>query len=579
MKLICTLLLSFVLFIHPVSAQGRVGQVFAVPELGTDLEGLKKAGNLKLNAPLTADFLKQATANIERDLYNKGYLYAHIDSVQLKSRPEAGNVDLYFFGRRGPQIKIAEVKILSTALPAEVYLRNFPQLENRPWSRPLIHEAAQLCLKTAAARGYAFAEVQPLAPTITGGRQQANLTIQINEGKPVYIRRLEVSGNTYTKTHVILRELPPLQDRLYSEQAVNQIAERLQRLGIFSKINSPQLFRIAPDSLALRISVKEGNATTFDGVVGYIPKSGTADGYFTGLVDISFNNLFGSGRRFAVHWKKPDNLSEEFLLQYNEPWVFDYPFDLGGTLQRTVRDTSFIHWNYGLDARLRLFDNWALLGQLQQDMYVPDSVASRTRRLAKSRVVNLQAGIEFDSRDYPTNPRRGIFYKSAYTLGLKENLGPKYLLQEDSLRKSENLHTVRIQLEFYQPLWTNQVLAVLLNGAQVRGNRLQLTDYFWFGGGRSLRGYRENQFFGSRVGWINVEYRFLLGRNSRLALFNDWGYYAQNISSTKKEHFLPGYGLGVRFDTPLGVMGVDFALGRGDNFRQAKIHFGLVNRF
>jgi hypothetical protein len=42
---------------------------------------------------------------------------------------------------------------------------------------------------------------------------------------------------------------------------------------------------------------------------------------------------------------------------------------------------------------------------------------------------------------------------------------------------------------------------------------------------------------------------------------------------------LPGYGVGIRFETPLGIMGVDYGFGRGDSFSTGKIHFGIINSF
>ena len=81
------------------------------------------------------------------------------------------------------------------------------------------------------------------------------------------------------------------------------------------------------------------------------------------------------------------------------------------------------------------------------------------------------------------------------------------------------------------------------------------------------------------MAWTNLEYRFVLARNSRLFLFNDRGYYQYPHAADKKEQILPGYGLGFRFQTPLGILGVDYGLGKGDSFSQGKIHFGLINTF
>jgi len=220
-----------------------------------------------------------------------------------------------------------------------------------------------------------------------------------------------------------------------------------------------------------------------------------------------------------------------------------------------------------------------LIGRFQKEMYLPDSASSHDFRLTQNQVLNAQIGVEYDTRDYPLNPRSGLFYSGSYTYGLKHILGPSYLVQEDSLIRDEKLHSILLDFEFYYNLWGNQVFAFRLNARQVKATSLQLTDYFWFGGSRSLRGYRENQFRGSSIAWSNLEYRFLLGRNARIFLFSDWGFYTASEQGKRHREILPGYGLGLRFETPLGIMGVDFGMGIGDSFREAKIHFGLVNRF
>jgi outer membrane protein assembly factor BamA len=99
-----------------------------------------------------------------------------------------------------------------------------------------------------------------------------------------------------------------------------------------------------------------------------------------------------------------------------------------------------------------------------------------------------------------------------------------------------------------------------------------------------MRGYRENQFLGSRIVWTNLEYRFLMARHSFFFGFFDFGYYfhptiATSNITTSSENAKYGYGIGMRIETGLGIIGVSFAFGKGDNFSQAKLHFGLINDF
>jgi len=112
---------------------------------------------------------------------------------------------------------------------------------------------------------------------------------------------------------------------------------------------------------------------------------------------------------------------------------------------------------------------------------------------------------------------------------------------------------------------------------------IEVGDLYRFGGTNSLRGYRENEFLGSRVAWTNTEYRFLLSRHSFFFGLFDTGYFflpgdgSKGLSSI--EHLKYGYGVGIRLETSLGNIGVSVALGEGDSFSQAKLHIGLINNF
>ncbi len=98
------------------------------------------------------------------------------------------------------------------------------------------------------------------------------------------------------------------------------------------------------------------------------------------------------------------------------------------------------------------------------------------------------------------------------------------------------------------------------------------------GGARSLRGYREEQFRGTRVALGSVEYRYLLGRRSRAIAFVDAGYWYRDGSNVAKDTNL-GYGIGLRGDTRLGTISIDYGLGEGDDLLDGKLHVGLIREF
>ncbi len=520
---------------------------------------------------------------IQAHLYSQGYLYGFLSAIRETISSDSQFVDLKIEGSSGKKSYFGEIHVEADSMRTDGYKRLISIHKGDAFSQPRIEADIKTMLVFAADSGYMFAKAEVEPPTLHSSHDAAkiNIKIHIHEGQAVRISKIILHGNVQTHPNVILRELNLRIGERFPRKYMDEIPKDLLRTALFKDVKQPEIAQIDDGKYALLISLVEGNATSFDGVVGYIPQKNNADGgYFTGLLNFNFNNLFGTGRKFNVHWEKPDVLSENFELNYTEPWLAGYPFDLSTNLQRTVRDSTYLEWKGSLHGRYRFGRVFSAIGEVGRQVVLPDSLSSIRLHLARYQQLNYKVGIIYDDRDYPLNPRQGIYFSNSYTLAQKTNFGPGFLLRQDSIAKKESIEILKLRFDWYHELFRNQVTAIKLNANQVKGNRLQLTDYIWFGGARSVRGYRENQFQGSVAAWVNLEYRFLLGRNSRLFVFNDWGIYRYRQGNGQKVQEIPmGYGLGFRIDTALGNLGIAFGLGRGDSFSEAKIHFGIVNRF
>ena len=80
-----------------------------------------------------------------------------------------------------------------------------------------------------------------------------------------------------------------------------------------------------------------------------------------------------------------------------------------------------------------------------------------------------------------------------------------------------------------------------------------------------MRGYREEQFYGFRVGWVNLEARFGLNHDSYVYPFLDVGYYQGDTSET-----VSGYGFGLSVGTRLGRLGLDYGLESATGSKEAR---------
>lgn len=579
------LLFTIILF-NQSFAQDIIGDVKFIGLANFSEDELFLWSGIRKGSPFYPQTIEQVNKNLVMKMQEQGFLYANVDSVSVKRISSKNELNLTWYIDEDLPFRVGIIKVHSDSIPVEDVYEQLEIQEDEPFSISRLENDFKFISRLFADNGYPFINLIINDVTLKRDKNhyRVDLIINAKAGKLTRISQIEIQGNNVTKKEVILRELNVEPGSIYQQEEIDKIPQLLNRLGYFKQVHQPKLVLNEDKQLALLIKLEEGNTTTFDGVIGYIPEDQSvtkSDGYFTGLLNATFRNMFGTGRRFEIFWEKPDEFSDQFKLYYEEPWVFNFPVNVGIGLERLVRDTTYIERTYFSKSSLSISNTLKAKFAISQKITIPDSIASRNLRLTRNINSSIEVGIEYDTRDYPINPRSGVLYSTYYRFGQKQNTGPSYLLSEDNLIKNEQLQTVQMDLEYYLSLWSNQLIFFHIFGAQIKSNKdqLQLTDHIWFGGARSLRGYRENSFHGTVVSWLNLEYRFLIGRNSRIFLFNDWGFYQYSGNGSKNENFLPGYGIGIRFDTALGIMGIDFGLGKDDTFSTGKIHFGIQNNF
>ncbi|MBI5726260.1 MAG: BamA/TamA family outer membrane protein, partial [Ignavibacteriales bacterium] len=438
-------------------------------------------------------------------------------------------------------------------------------------------------LKRFINSGYPFAAFN--SRQVHTGPDSLHVTVFLEfvKGRYCTIDEVTAQGNTETKDYVIARQSRMLPGTVYNQSEIDKIKSRVMRLRLFSEVSDPQ-YVIGKDAKGILIvGVKEKNNNTFDGIVGFMPGANADEkGYFTGMANIQMRNLFGTGRGAAIRWQKLEKATSELELQYLEPWLFNYPVSIEGKYFQRQQDSSYVQRiiegaaDYAATSELSMGVEFGLQRVIPTLREVP--VFTSFNSSATFSGVRLR----YDSRDDPAIPRTGLFMQNYYRFVKKEISGPTEYIT-DAVQRSSEQQKFSIDLLFIQPLFTNQVAALSVHGREMRGSMIETGDLFRLGGTNSLRGYRENQFSGSRVAWSNIEGRFFLSRRSYAFLFYDAGYYMLKANPLLRlqgaEEIKTGYGAGLVLESGLGLMNVSFALAKGDGFSQGKIHFGLVNEF
>lgn len=536
-------------------------------------------------APLAESALQSDVRQVLEQYRTLGYLgvRAHFAPPQFTS--DSTLADLLLELDEGRQTLVGGVGIRGEARLTEPdILEQFELHSGIPFNDALLEQDIQALLVRYEKLGYPFARcsVESVDRRSGSAVDSAAILLRVDEGSPMQIDEIRVEGNKETDADVIVRETRIEPGEPYNPAKISAIRQRLNRLNIFSSVSEPELY-MRDSKGGLLIKVQEGNTNTFDGIVGYIPSTGSGQGgYLTGLASVAMRNLFGTGRKLSMHWQREDQYSQEIGVQYLEPWVLGAPVNLGGGWLQHQQDTSYVRRTLDVRTELMFSEELSVAFVLNTERVIPATDSLTGPRVVGTNEVTAGLEIQYDSRDDIYSPGSGARYRTDYHYGHKSITEvPAYA--QGLVLGGGTVQRVGVDFEFYIPAFRRQVVAIGLHGREVHTGEVQESEMYRFGGANTLRGYRENQFLGSEVAWTNTEYRFILARRTFFFTFLDTGYYnhpgddLRGIPSSQA--FRYGYGIGVRLDTSLGNLGVSFALGQGDSFSTAKIHFGLINDF
>ena len=159
------------------------------------------------------------------------------------------------------------------------------------------------------------------------------------------------------------------------------------------------------------------------------------------------------------------------------------------------------------------------------------------------------------------NPTKGIYWQaSTETAG--GLLGGSYTFSK-----------FRGEFSTYREVRPNHILALRLSGGLSKGE-LPPHEQYRLGGSETLRGYDYGEFLGDNIMFANAEYRFRIYKSIQGAVFVDTGSTWLKDESLNVSSLSTGAGLGVRVETPIGMLRIDYGFGKEGG--QAYLNFGQM---
>lgn len=542
---------------------------------------------LKKNTDFNEKQFTEDLRTIRSRYKNAGYLLAKVEKGQTIFNDDSSSVDLSVIIAEGNKINIGEIDIQGNERISRQQIDSVFETEvGSVLNENTLNNDISELLRLYEQKGLPFANVtiDDVILYKDGAVEKLKLKLSIVENSRIEIDQVKIRGNEETNEEVILREIKLPKDKTINIEFLANLKRRLERLNIFESVEDPKIYSLkGKDKSGLLIEVREGNTNTFDGILGYVPpENENENGYLTGLVNVSFRNLFGTGRKVEAKYQAEVKSTQELSFNYSEPYVLNYPVYLNlGFLQR-IQDTTYTRRKIDLKADVLFSDNFTVTGVVGYERIIPSDSSKSFFRIADSQTFLTGLELKFDSRDNIYVPSKGFLYRTSYTYGNKEIFNIQDL-QGLGYQQNFSVQKYSIDLDMYFSFLKRQTLLIRGFAGEVRSDKLEDSDFFRIGGNKNIRGYREEQFLASRLAYGNIEPRYSLSRRSFVFGFYDFGFYfkPEDIANriSEQQGFLFGYGFGIRLETQLGVIGVSYGLGKGDGFLDGKITFGLINNF
>ena len=453
-----------------------------------------------------------------------GYLYANGGEPLIESKEN--KVSITFRINEGIQVRATEIKIQDNkVISTGEILSDIPLKKGNPYNEVDILDSRIKIQNLYRNKGYLDAGVE-IEKEISG--ENASVTFTVQEGKEYFFGKSVVIGNKDTKRVVITRTLLHKEGDPFNNALLLGERQRIYRTGIFKDVEEVPWTTI-DNTKDVLYRLEEGDAGAVEFGVGY----GEYE-KFRGFLGVSYNNLFGMNRQLSLRTEM-STLARRVILQYLEPWFLGKELLFKSQIIREykkevnidTRDVEYKLDRYAANAGVEKKFSPNVKGEFYYELdhvntydVQPDIVLTH-EDTGTLLISDLKAGLIYDTRDNPANPRNGL-------LG-----GVTYKVATALLFSQTNFNKIQMYVNKYIALDKSIVLALSVRGGVAEGfsntSTLPLVERFFLGGRTTVRGYDQDTAMDQRVATTIplVEMLLLWGTLSFDSMFGmDWGLLA-----------------------------------------------------
>ncbi|MEL0618901.1 outer membrane protein assembly factor BamA [Psychrobacter proteolyticus] len=432
---------------------------------------------------------------------NDGYVRFSVDNAVLNISEDKSSVFIEVSLSEGEQYQFGEVNFLGKPTFENSELKELVSFaSNEKYSQAKLDETTASLKRRYGNEGYYLAQIRPV-PRINDDTKMVDVDYYIDPARPIYVRRINFTGNIKTQDEVLRREMRQLEGTLSSNDKIQLSRTRLMRTGFFKNVTvDVKPVPNQPDQVDVNYVVEEQPSGSSTIAAGYSQSGGV-----TFQLDLTQNNFMGTGNRVKAALSRSET-RDSYSLGYTDPYFTENGVSQGisGYYRKTKYDDdnvsnyvtdsygATLNYSYPIDETKRLsaglnVDNTKVRGGrylgISNVQEILDEGGTKTPEVETDGVAsfkndyqtyNLLFGWDYSTLDRPVFPTKGMSHAVDATIGLGD----------------ANYQKLTYSGNIYYPIYKD----VIARGYTKLGygNDLPFYENFYAGGYGSVRGYESS---------------------------------------------------------------------------------------
>eukprot|EP01009_Symbiontida_sp_KSa7_P006690 NODE_307_length_1063_cov_916.095661_g245_i0.p1 GENE.NODE_307_length_1063_cov_916.095661_g245_i0~~NODE_307_length_1063_cov_916.095661_g245_i0.p1 ORF type:complete len:342 (-),score=29.74 NODE_307_length_1063_cov_916.095661_g245_i0:37-1038(-) len=222
---------------------------------------------------------------------DRGFAEFEVRSNQVSLSLDKTKVFITINMTEGPQYTVSSVKYTGDTRISDSEISKLQAISAGDlFSRTQVIQTMNAFRDRLSEEGYAFADVKP-ETNLNKAEKTVDIKFDVTPKERVYVRNINIEGNTRTRDYVIRRELRQLESAPYSLSQVRLSTARLNRLGYFTRVDIDTQ-QASADQIDLIVKVEEQSTGSFTAGLGFSQLDGVSFN-----LGVSERNFIGSGNQ------------------------------------------------------------------------------------------------------------------------------------------------------------------------------------------------------------------------------------------------------------------------------------------